>query len=291
MSNTTSVVGFDPSASLATILPINSFSFALLALAGILGCRLAPRLSVRQVVLCVLNVYFLHYFLHTLYETLLLAGFLLTVFAAGRSKQKYPRLWPAPVVAAAMVALWVFLFLVKDPALVPAVNPFSYYPVKLIGISYIVFRCISYLMEVDLTQRSSLLDFFNYVVFFPTFIAGPIERYSRFTSAGLPPVTAWREQFYPALNRILNGLIKKFVLADNLMVFGIFALSQEGSFSLWLLWLGALLMLFLIYLDFSGYCDIVIGLAKLMGFQITENFNRPFAARNVRSSGRGGTYP
>jgi alginate O-acetyltransferase complex protein AlgI len=282
MVSADSVVGLDGGWAGPVGLGLNSFSFVLIACAAVLACRLAPTAKVRAILLFLLNGYFLHFFIHTPAQALVLAAFLLTVFCLGHLKLRFPAWRSALVVGALIAALWVFLFLIKDEHLFAAVNPFAYFPVKLIGISYIVFRAISYVLEVELAPSKSLIGFLNYMLFFPTLLAGPIERYTRFSGNHESLQPAAEERIYPALNRILNGFIKKFVLADNLMAFGIFALSQEGQFSIWLLWAGALLMLFLIYLDFSGYCDIVIGLAELMGFRIVENFNRPFAARNVQ---------
>jgi len=282
MDGPINVAGFEAASTSAVGFSINSFTFAIVGLVAIIACRLSPRPEIRNVLLLLLNVYFLKYFIDSVYGAALLSAFLLSVYCIGHLKTRPGVNWSALAVATIVSILWFFLFLIKDPGLLAPSNPFWYFPVKIVGISYIVFRSISYVLEVELVKSRSLIGFINYVVFFPTLLAGPIERYTRFQGYLTSPNRDWNKIFYPALNRILNGLIKKFVFADNLMAFGIFSMSQDNITSIWLLWLGTLLMLFLIYLDFSGYCDIVIGLAKLMGFDISENFDRPFASRNVQ---------
>ncbi|MCC6532439.1 MAG: MBOAT family protein [Burkholderiales bacterium] len=282
MATAASVVGLDGVSIESAGLGLNSFTFVLIGAAAVLACRLAHTVNTRAVLLLLLNIYFLHFFIGSARQALVLGLFLSVVYVLGNLKVRVPAWRSSVAIAAIVCAFWTFLFLVKDEYLFSAANPFAYFPVKLVGISYIVFRAISYVMEAELAPKAGLLGFLNYMLFFPTLLAGPIERYTRFAGNHSDLAAGRDVRHYPALNRILNGFIKKFVLADNLMVFGIFALSQEGEFSIWLLWAGALAMLFLIYLDFSGYCDIVIGLAQIMGFRIGENFNRPFTARNVQ---------
>jgi alginate O-acetyltransferase complex protein AlgI len=136
-------------------------------------------------------------------------------------------------------------------------------------------------MEVEFIEEPGLLRYCNYILFFPLILAGPIERYRRFETQMTQP--QWNPDLVmPALHRIANGMIKKFVIADNLSVFGILAFDNPMDMSVPVLWLGVMSQLLLIYLDFSGYCDIVIGLAMLMGFRVVENFNRPFHSTNIQ---------
>ena len=121
----------------------------------------------------------------------------------------------------AVVALWCLLFLIKDPALLGPANPFFYRPVRLIGISYLVFCCIQYVMDADLLEARNWLTFLNFTLFFPTLLAGPISAMTVFKDQDHPPPHQ-ADELLKACHRIANGLIKKFVLADNLMVFGIF---------------------------------------------------------------------
>jgi alginate O-acetyltransferase complex protein AlgI len=261
---------------------LNSFSFVVIVLVGILGCRLwAPRL-IREVVILLLSLYFLSTFIADWKQVVLLASFLTIVFAIGSAKAVSSNSWPAAVTLIIVALFWLALFQIKDPDFITPFNPFHTHPIKLIGISYIVFRCITFVLEVAPGDRLNPLTFLNYILFFPTLLAGPIERYRRFDETTAQPL-AWQAVNYDAVNRILNGFIKKFVIADNLMGFGIASMMSEGhDFSSPVLWIGALLTLAVLYLDFAGYCDIVIGVAGLMGFRIVENFNSPFASKNLQ---------
>lgn len=261
---------------------LNSFVFVLLTCLAVLACRLLAPSMIRNLLIMLLSVYFMATYMAGWEQVGVLAGFLGSVYLIGVAKARAVRQWPAVVSFLIVAIFWVGLFLLKDPALMPVVNPFHAHPIKIIGISYIVFRGITFVLEASPSVRPSALTFVNYMLFFPTLLAGPIERYRRFDEASAQPL-GWQHTYYPAINRILNGFIKKFVIADNLMDLGIFSMATSGQdFSLPVLWFGALLMLALLYLDFSGYCDIVIGIAALMGFKMVENFNAPFSAKNLQ---------
>jgi alginate O-acetyltransferase complex protein AlgI len=203
------------------------------------------------------------------------------VYAIGLWRKRPGRKFTLGIQLAIIAALWVFLFMVRDENLFAPANPFYYMPVYIIGISYMTFRCISFLMEVEFIEKPSFARFCGYVLFFPGLIAGPIERYRNFEAQLAAPIYD-DETVMPALHRIANGFIKKFVIADNLAAFGIFSFPDAADVSTPLLWIGALGQLWLIYMDFSGYCDIVIGLASLMGFRMIENFNHPFRSVTIQ---------
>ncbi len=180
-----------------------------------------------------------------------------------------------------IVLLWALLFVVKDPVFATQANPFHYYQVRFIGFSYIIFRCIQYVMDADSLEGRSLWTLINFVLFFPTLFAGPLERYENFQKFQDGPA---RESpaLLPALHLLANGLIKKYVLADNLMAFGFFAMPADASWPVALLWVGVLAQLLLLYLDFSGYCDMAAGLSRLMGFDLVQNFDHPWRAASLQ---------
>ncbi|MFM9974388.1 MAG: MBOAT family O-acyltransferase [Beijerinckiaceae bacterium] len=261
---------------------LNSFVFVLIAFIAVLSCRLFATRMIREVIVLLLSLYFLLTYVTQWSQAGVLFGFLTVVYLIGTAKARSSDLWPSFITILIVALFWLGLFLIKDPELLALLNPFNAHPVKIIGVSYIVFRCITFVLEVVPGSALKPLTFLNYMLFFPTLLAGPIERYQRFDETTEQSGTSHID-WYGGINRILNGFIKKFVIADNLMEFGIFSMISSGQdFSLPILWVGALLMLALLYLDFSGYCDIVIGVAALMGFKITENFNSPFAARNLQ---------
>lgn len=261
---------------------LDSPTFLALCLLGIVVLRLAGSSSVRDVLLLGVNAIFLAAAMSSVHATILLAGLLAVVYVLGEIVARVPQARAAALASASIIGLWGTLFLLKDPTLLSPINPFAGFPVAVIGISYMTFRCISYLMEVGTLRPQGPLRYLNYVVFFPTLVAGPIDRWRNFNATFIAPADT---DVLPELHRIANGFIKKFVLADNLSAFSvpaISALQRSGEASAPLLWLGGVLQLFLIYLDFSGYCDIVIGVSRLMGIRVIENFNRPFISRNIQ---------
>jgi alginate O-acetyltransferase complex protein AlgI len=260
---------------------LNSWQFLLMAAGAILVMRLAASLLVRRLALLTLSIVFLSTYLTSIRSALILAILLVVIYLAGLPQVRTAWGWTARMLVGVIVALWAFLFLVKDPHLLAPANPFYHAPVVIIGISYLVFRGISYLMESELTKDASFLDFLNYMLFFPTILAGPIERFKPFAEAYAHP-QGGPDDVLPALHRIANGYIKKFAIADNLTAFSVGGIADPASTAISVLWLAALLQLFLIYLDFSGYCDIAIGVSALMGIRIRENFERPFASVNIK---------
>lgn len=263
-------------------MPLNTLSFLVFAIAAVLLVRLAPTAFLRKSTILAFGLGFAATYLTTFRAVAIVATVLLVIYALGHPRVRVLIGWSSRIAFGVITMLWAFLFLLKDPGLFPIINPFSSGPVLVVvGISYLVFRGISYLMESEMVPCASFLDFLNYMLFFPTILSGPIERFKDFAPAYGKPING-PDEILPAMHRIANGYIKKFVIADNLAVFGIASNIDLASTPVSLLWLAVLLQLFLIYLDFSGYCDIAIGIASLMGIRIRENFNRPFSAINIQ---------
>jgi len=151
-----------------------------------------------------------------------------------------------------------------------------------VGISFFTFQTMSYAIDVyrgHVKPVKNLLDFGFYVSFFPQLVAGPIVRAADFVPQLYEDYSLTKKQFGMALFWILNGLIKKMVLADYIAVNFIdrvFSnpLSYSGFEGLMALY-GYSLQ---VYADFSGYTDIAIGIAMLMGFRLPKNFNSPYKA-------------
>lgn len=159
-------------------------------------------------------------------------------------------------------------------------------PVPLpVGISFYVFQCLSYLVDVyrgDAAAERSPLRLALYVSLFPQLIAGPIVRY-RDVAAQLAAREAGLADFGAGAERFIVGLAKKALLADPL------AATADACFALpayrlttTLAWSGLLAFSLQIYFDFSGYSDMAIGLGRMLGFRFRENFDRPYLAASVR---------
>ena len=157
--------------------------------------------------------------------------------------------------------------------------------IRWLGFSYVAFRLIHTLRDRinDRLPVVSLRDYMVYALFFPAYTAGPIDKLQRFQRDLEKPLIA--EGFPVDLGkggqRLVVGVFKKFVVADSLSLIALNATNagqvKSGS------WAYVLLVAysFLIYFDFSGYTDIAIGLGRLMGFELPENFNRPYLKPNL----------
>jgi D-alanyl-lipoteichoic acid acyltransferase DltB (MBOAT superfamily) len=149
-----------------------------------------------------------------------------------------------------------------------------------VGISFYTFQTLSYTIDIyrrRMEPRTSFLDFALFVAFFPQLVAGPIERAKRF----LPQIESprrWRmDLLYSAWPLIVMGYLKKIVVADNVAVFvnKVYMLEQP---SLLLLTAGTLAFTVQIFADFSAYTDLARGFARLLGFDLVQNFNHPYLA-------------
>lgn len=151
-----------------------------------------------------------------------------------------------------------------------------------LGMSYIIFRLIHFVVEVykKKSPKCSFIDFGLYVLFFPTFIAGPVERFKPFHIQTMEMKTPDLSSINQGLFRILLGVAKK-LLADYLAQKIIPALYFPESHPRYLVLIFVYGTAIQVYLDFSGYTDMALGVSRLFGYKIMENFNRPFFQRNI----------
>jgi D-alanyl-lipoteichoic acid acyltransferase DltB (MBOAT superfamily) len=155
-----------------------------------------------------------------------------------------------------------------------------------VGISFYTFQTLSYTLDLyrrEIPAERSLLRFAVFVAFFPQLVAGPIVRASEFLPQlrQRPPVT--EERVSRGFTLIFRGLAKKILFADLLAALAVDSVfADPGAFSSWDLLLALYGYTFQIYYDFSGYSDIAIGAALLLGFDLPENFRRPYISQNVR---------
>jgi alginate O-acetyltransferase complex protein AlgI len=188
-----------------------------------------------------------------------------------------------------IVPVGVLAYYKYTPMLVDSLNYFSRlsnYTGKLaippiavpIGISFFTFKMLHYLIVCHKKEAvaHSFWSFLLYITFFPIFTSGPIERWPHF-SVQVPVFSG--STLFTGIGRILVGLFKKKVLADNLVIFA--NMLQSPTVSGWGYWIAAYAYAMQIYFDFSGYSDIAIGSARLYGYEIMENFNWPYLQRNI----------
>lgn len=155
-----------------------------------------------------------------------------------------------------------------------------------IGVSYYTFKLVHYAVEVKRgrIRAHALTDALAWTTLFPAFTAGPIERFDHFLGQRAEHPSA--PMFAEGATRVLQGMVKKFVFADGLLL----VLAQKlGSvehverFSTPRAWAFVILMHLWAYLDFSAYSDIAIGSARLFGYRLMENFDWPVLATNIAS--------
>ncbi|GHU53336.1 alginate O-acetylation protein [Clostridia bacterium] len=176
-------------------------------------------------------------------------------------------------------------FLVENINLLPLVNipvPKITLP---IGISFYTFQALSYVIDCywrKVTPQKSFSKYLLYISLFPSLVAGPIVRYQTI-SEQIEDRKTTVDDVSEGLTRIVIGLSKKVIIANNLSVIvaNIFG-TDITSTSVVGTWLGAAIFALQVYFDFSGYSDIAIGLGRVFGFKLNENFNYPFLSKDIQ---------
>lgn len=151
------------------------------------------------------------------------------------------------------------------------------------GVSFYTFSAISYLVDVKRgkTQAENLLYVALYLSFFPKLMSGPIQRSGDFFEQAHRDRAVGVKSFEVGIQIFVFGLFKKIVLADRLSVFVNQVYATPNVFGSFTVLLAVIAYSFQIYFDFSGYSDMAIGVAKILGFDFPRNFNLPFLAHNV----------
>lgn len=152
-----------------------------------------------------------------------------------------------------------------------------------LGISFFTFRMLSYVIDIyrgKFEPTNDIIAFGTYIAFFPCLLSGPIDR-PTFINQLKAARTFEYEKAVDGCRQILWGLFKKVAVADNCATYVDIVWGDIGSQSGSTLVLAAVLYLFQIYADFSGYSDMAIGVGKLLGFRIADNFKFPLFALNI----------
>jgi D-alanyl-lipoteichoic acid acyltransferase DltB (MBOAT superfamily) len=153
-----------------------------------------------------------------------------------------------------------------------------------VGISFYTFHGLSYVFDIynkRIEPTSNIIDYSLFVSFFPLLVAGPIERATHLLPQVSRPRRFDSEAASDGLRQILWGLFKKIVIADNCALLVNDAFANPDGYSSFSLIIGAVFFAFQIYCDFSGYTDIALGSARLLGFELLRNFNYPYFARDI----------
>ena len=210
--------------------------------------------------------------------------------AIGNSKNKAVRV--LFLLAAILTALGILLFYkywdLFDLGIVnlaglfgQKVEPYSFNLIAPLGLSYFTFASLSYTIDVFKRRcrvEPNLLHYAMFVSFFPTLVTGPIERYPHLR----PQIEKSRRFSYSRCAggafRMAWGYVKKMVLADNLALYVSFVYGDFSQMSGPNLLAATFLFALQLYMDFSGCCDIALGAARILGYDLIENFTSPFEA-------------
>ncbi len=164
------------------------------------------------------------------------------------------------------------------------ITPWTLKIILPVGISFYTFHGLSYVIDVykgKIKAEKNFVDYSVFVSFFPLLVAGPIERATHL----LPQIKVKRIFSYSAgvdgLRQILWGLFKKIVIADQCAEYANMIFNHPAAHSGSTLFMGALLFTFQIYGDFSGYSDIALGTARLLGIDLLRNFAYPYFSRDI----------
>ncbi|WP_298488377.1 MBOAT family O-acyltransferase [uncultured Maribacter sp.] len=153
-----------------------------------------------------------------------------------------------------------------------------------VGISFYTFQTLSYTIDVykkNLEPAKDFISFATFVSFFPQLVAGPIERASNLLPQFYKNRVFNKGQALDGMRQILWGLFKKIVIADQCAEYANLIFNNSESYNGVTLVLGALFFTFQIYGDFSGYSDIAIGVSRLFGFNLMQNFAFPYFSRDI----------
>jgi alginate O-acetyltransferase complex protein AlgI len=153
-----------------------------------------------------------------------------------------------------------------------------------LGISFYTFEAISYTVDVYLHRiraERSLPNFMLFILFFPHLVAGPIVRARDFLpQVHRPKRWNWARLYVGALY-VLLGVFKKLAIADRMVLFADPVYANPAAYGAGALWLAALAYALQVYCDFSGYSDIALGCAHLLGYRLAQNFNMPYLSPNI----------
>lgn len=153
-----------------------------------------------------------------------------------------------------------------------------------VGVGICILQVLSYLIEIhrgNVKAQKSILDFAVYIAMFPLFLAGPVVKYPQIRKELKTRKLSWAKAG-EGIVLFVCGFAKKVIIADYLAdSFTKIMSLKAGELSAFGAWLGCAIFMFQIYFAFSGYCDMAVGLCRMLGFDVKKNFRYPYVARNI----------
>jgi alginate O-acetyltransferase complex protein AlgI len=271
----------------------NSFSF-LIFFIGVTSLYFTLPHKFRWMLLlvasCVFYMFFIPAYLLILLFTICIdyaAGILIEESSSNRRKKF---LWMSIVANVAVLSVFKYYNFLNDNItallhLTAVKNPIPYLDIILpIGLSFHTFQAMSYTIEVyrghQKAERNAGI-FALYVMFYPQLVAGPIERPQNLLHQFREKHTIEYQRIVDGLKLMVWGLFKKVVIADRLAPLVDLVYSDPGNHYGWSVVIATTLFAFQIYCDFSGYSDMAIGAARVMGFKLMTNFRTPYFATSI----------
>jgi D-alanyl-lipoteichoic acid acyltransferase DltB (MBOAT superfamily) len=261
--------------------------FLAFALTAVILLRLAPAGVLRRVIIFGLNAVFLFSMVKAPIQLVPLAGFVLLGYGAilitGRTRSSLA----LGILVAGLVAIFIWL---KRYPIVSAIPTFSF-AFTVVGLSYILFRILHILIDVaqDSLPRPSFIAYLNYIFFFLSLLSGPIQRYEDFAPQAeiTPPPLGW-EEINNSAKRIVLGYLMVIVMGsvtNNFVEIAkqpFFDALGRGKivFGIYLFALLTFVYLLNLFVNFAGYMNIVIGVGRLAGIVLPENFDHPFRSES-----------
>ncbi len=275
----------------------NSFDFLVYALiVFVLYWLLANRLKIQNLFVVIVSYIFYGWwdvrFLSLIALTTIssyISGILIERYEKSKYKQKLINIANIVLNISILITFKYFDFFVENFTCILSylgfeVGDFTLRLILPVGISFYTFQALSYSIDVYRQKIKAVHDivaFSAYISFFPQLVAGPIERATHL----LPQFLKHRKFDYQiavdGLRQILWGLFKKVVVADNCASAVDLIFGNYWTYDSYTLIIGAICFSIQIYGDFSGYSDIAIGVAKLFGIELMQNFNYPYFSKNI----------
>ena len=250
-----------------------------------------PSALLRRALLAACNVGFLALFLPNIQSTVALAIFLLSGYFAAILLQRH---WSSVLFTAYLVSLVGVFVVLKKYEFLP--RSWLEHPISIIGLSYMLFRQIHFLVDVvqDQIERPTLWSYLNFQLNFLTLLSGPIDRFPSFKSHwdSSTPVLESTADLVATFQRLFLGILKVSLIAALCLswfdaAMGKLDRAAAGDipmtrlFGLRFAALAFYAYPAYVYFNFSGYCDIVIAAGRLLAQRIPENFDRPYLSRNT----------
>ena len=243
----------------------------------------------RKIALLAASLYFYGYW--DLRFLLLLAGVVLIDYLAGRrcapgSVRAKRWMLSAVILNIGLLAVFKYcnFFIDTVSALIPGCRLGALHLILPLGISFFTFQSVSYIVDVykgKCEPCTDLLDFALFILYFPKLVVGPIVRAADFIPQLAAKPDRSFDRFYDGVRQFVFGLFQKLFVADTLALFVNPVWENHGAYDSATVWLAVIGYTLQIYCDFSGYSNMAIGLSRVLGIELCENFDIPYLSVSV----------